>query len=90
MTSSTPALGIDLGTTYSCIAYYDGSRHVIIPDNNGDRIIQSVVYFDPENGKVFVGEEAYRRSVKCPMNLIKGEYKDLQFPLKNIFVCISV
>src|SRR5258708_1027553 len=49
--------GIDLGTTYSCIAYIDEySRPVVIPNTEGSHTTPSVVYFDGTN--VVVGREA--------------------------------
>lgn len=52
-----PAVGIDLGTTYSVVAYLDGQgRPVSIPNTNGDLLTPSVVLFD-RDGTV-VGREA--------------------------------
>lgn len=52
-------LGIDLGTTNSVVAIMDGEKPVIIPNELGDRITPSVVYFD-EEGSVLVGKKARR------------------------------
>lgn len=55
--------GIDLGTTYSCIAHVDATGHVVVVDNlDGDAVTPSVVFFaDPDNavvGKSAKGEAA--------------------------------
>ncbi len=55
----TRILGIDLGTTNSVVAIMDGDKPVIIPNEVGDRITPSVVYFD-DNGEVIVGKKARR------------------------------
>lgn len=65
-------VGIDLGTTFSVIACYRNDRVEIISDGYGQRVIPSVVYYEPGTGKVFVGREAYENSTRCPLNLIKG------------------
>ncbi|MGC9327500.1 MAG: Hsp70 family protein, partial [Candidatus Hinthialibacter sp.] len=52
-------LGIDLGTTNSVVAYMHGDKPVIIPNDVGDRITPSVVYFQ-EDGNLLVGKKARR------------------------------
>lgn len=53
----TRVFGIDLGTTYSCIAYVDEhGKPVIIPNFDNNRVTPSVVFFD--EGNIVVGEEA--------------------------------
>ena len=49
-------LGIDFGTTYSCIAVWKDGGLVIIPNEVGERTTPSVVIFDGPD-KVYVGEE---------------------------------
>ncbi|MCK4761652.1 MAG: Hsp70 family protein [Candidatus Aminicenantes bacterium] len=54
--------GIDLGTTYSCIAYVDEhGKPVIVPNAENERITPSVVFFDEDN--VIVGNEAKANAV---------------------------
>jgi molecular chaperone DnaK (HSP70) len=50
------AIGIDLGTTYSCVAVFENNRVVVINNKMGYPITPSIVAFTPE-GKV-VGESA--------------------------------
>jgi molecular chaperone DnaK len=57
--SKTPAVGIDLGTTYSAVAILDDSgRPKVLENAEGDRLTPSVVLFDEEN--VVVGKEALK------------------------------
>ena len=65
----SPVLGIDLGTTYSCIARWDGRREE--PDvytlGPGDRTLPSVAYY-PEKGDILVGKLAKNRLLMDPEN----------------------
>ncbi|MDD4290721.1 MAG: Hsp70 family protein [Clostridia bacterium] len=62
--------GIDLGTTYSCIAYVDETEHVtVIKNEDGHNITPSVVYFENAE-KVVVGEAAKDCAYIEPANTI--------------------
>lgn len=52
-------LGIDLGTTNSVVAFMEGDTPTIIPNDVGDRITPSVVYFQ-DDGNILVGKKARR------------------------------
>lgn len=54
-------IGIDLGTTNSCVAVVEGGRTVIIPNDKGGRTTPSVVAFTA-NGERLVGESAVRQA----------------------------
>ena len=69
------ALGIDLGTTNSLIAFKNGKKVSLIGDENGDALIPSVVHF-PENGSVIVGENAKNKLNIDPLNTV-GSVKRL-------------
>jgi len=58
-------VGIDLGTTNSLIAYYDGEKPVIIPNRLGKNLTPSVVSMD-ENNQIYVGELAKERQLLYP------------------------
>jgi len=62
--------GIDLGTTYSCIAYQDeNGRPVVLKNRDGQDTTPSVVQF-PEEGGVIVGKQAKDTSVMYPDDTI--------------------
>ncbi len=62
-------LGIDLGTTNSCMAVMEGNQPTVIPNAEGKRTTPSVVAF-LENGEVKVGEPAKRQAIINPENTI--------------------
>ena len=57
--------GIDLGTTNSLIAYYDGTEPVVVPNRLGELLTPSVVSIDAK-GEVYIGKTAKERSVTHP------------------------
>lgn len=64
-TDAQPPIGIDLGTTYSVVAYLDASgRPVTIINLEGDALTPSAVAF--ENETVLVGKEAVKSAVFEP------------------------
>lgn len=67
--SSSPVLGIDLGTTNSVVAVADGTRVQVLVDAEGNRLIPSVVSFHPQ-GDVLVGYEARERRLLDAENTI--------------------
>ena len=62
-------IGIDLGTTNSCVAVMEGSDAKVIENQEGTRTTPSVVGFD-ENGGVLVGQVAKRQAVANPENTV--------------------
>ena len=60
-------IGIDLGTTFSCMAYIDDNgQPVVIPNREGKNTTPSTVLF--EGGSTIVGEEAKNQSIMDPAN----------------------
>ena len=66
-----PIVGIDLGTTNSCVAVIEGGSPVVIPNEEGSRTTPSVVAFT-EDGSRFAGAVAKRQAVVNPLNTIFG------------------
>ena len=62
-------IGIDLGTTNSCIAFIEGGQPVIIPSREGGRTTPSIVAFT-DQGDRLVGNLAKRQAVTNPANTI--------------------
>ncbi len=62
-------LGIDLGTTNSCMAVLEGGEPVVIPNAEGARTTPSVVAFT-KNGERLVGQAAKRQAVTNPQNTV--------------------
>ncbi|MCY4218531.1 MAG: molecular chaperone DnaK [Gammaproteobacteria bacterium] len=62
-------IGIDLGTTNSCVAVMEGSSPKVIENSEGDRTTPSIVAF-AKDGEVLVGQSAKRQSVTNPDNTI--------------------
>ncbi|WP_413362804.1 molecular chaperone DnaK [Lysinibacillus sp. 3P01SB] len=66
-------IGIDLGTTNSCVAVLEGGEPKVIPNPEGNRTTPSVVAF--KNGEKQVGEVAKRQSVTNPNTIISVKSK---------------
>ena len=62
-------IGIDLGTTNSCVAVMEGNEPVVIPNSEGHRTTPSVVAFT-DNGERKVGEPAKRQAITNPLKTI--------------------
>ncbi len=58
-------IGIDLGTTNSCVAVMEGSDPVVIPNREGSRTTPSVVAFTADNEKL-IGQLAKRQAIRNP------------------------
>ncbi|WP_026999028.1 molecular chaperone DnaK [Eisenibacter elegans] len=64
-------IGIDLGTTNSCVSVMEGNEPVVIPNSEGKRTTPSIVSFlDNGNGERKVGDPAKRQAITNPQNTI--------------------
>ncbi|MDX1396995.1 MAG: molecular chaperone DnaK [Oceanospirillum sp.] len=62
-------IGIDLGTTNSCVAVMDGEKAKVIENAEGDRTTPSIIAFTEDN-EILVGQSAKRQSVTNPNNTL--------------------
>src|SRR5688572_31242212 len=66
-------IGIDLGTTNSCVAVMEGNEPVVIPNSEGRRTTPSIVAFlDGGNGERKVGDPAKRQAITNPKNTLQS------------------
>ncbi len=85
-------IGIDLGTTNSCVSVMEGNEPVVIPNSEGKRTTPSIVAFlDNGNGERKVGDPAKRQAITNPKNTISsikrfmGEtFSNTQKEIKNV------
>jgi len=83
-------IGIDLGTTNSCVAVMEGSEAVVIANSEGRRTTPSIVAF-LDNGERKVGDPAKRQAITNPQNTISSvkrfmgkKYSEVSSELKTI------
>jgi len=83
-------IGIDLGTTNSCVAVMEGNEPVVIPNSEGRRTTPSIVGFT-DNGERKVGDPAKRQAITNPVNTVSsikrfmGEsYDQMQKEIKRV------
>ena len=69
-------IGIDLGTTNSCVAVMEGGEPVVIPNPEGNRTTPSVVAFS-QNGERLVGQIAKRQAVTNPDHTVISIKRDM-------------
>ena len=67
--AGSKVLGIDLGTTNSCMAVMEGGEPTVIPNAEGGRTTPSVVAFT-KDGERLVGSSAKRQAVTNPLNTV--------------------
>lgn len=69
MAATEKVIGIDLGTTNSCVSVMEGGEPVVIPNEEGKRTTPSVVAFT-NDGEILVGELAKRQAITNPENTV--------------------
>lgn len=85
-------IGIDLGTTNSCVAVMEGNEPVVIQNSEGHRTTPSIVAFlDNGNGERKVGDPAKRQAITNPHNTISSakrfmgkKYSEVSAEKKNV------
>ena len=75
-------LGIDLGTTNSCMAVMEGGEPTVIPNKEGKRTTPSVVAYS-KKGERLVGEYAKRQAITNPDNTIASIKRDMGRDIKE-------
>lgn len=73
-----PAIGIDLGTSYSCVGVWQHNRVEIIANDHGNRTTPSYVAFTDTQG--LIGDAAKNQVAINAVNTVFGEYLDGCFP----------
>ena len=63
-------IGIDLGTTNSCVAIMDGDQTKVIENSEGDRTTPSIVAYSKGEDRTLVGQSAKRQAVSNPENTL--------------------
>ena len=69
-------IGIDLGTTNSCVAVLEGGEPTVITNSEGSRTTPSVVGFS-KDGERLVGQVAKRQAVANPENTVSSIKRDM-------------
>jgi molecular chaperone DnaK len=64
-------IGIDLGTTNSCVAVLENGKYKIIPNSEGNNTTPSIIGFSP-SGEILVGQVAKRQAITNPSKTIFG------------------
>ena len=85
-------IGIDLGTTNSCVSVMEGNEPVVIPNSEGKRTTPSIVAFlDEGKGESKVGDPAKRQAITNPKNTINSvkrfmgkKYSDINEEKRNL------
>ena len=62
-------IGIDLGTTNSCVAFMEGTSPKIIENSEGDRTTPSIIGYSDDD-EILVGQAAKRQAVTNPANTL--------------------
>ena len=70
-------IGIDLGTTNSCVAVFEGGEPTVIPNPEGARTTPSIVAFDKKSGERMVGQAAKRQAITNPERTVSSIKREM-------------
>ena len=76
-------IGIDLGTTNSCVAVMEGGLPKVIPNAEGSDTTPSVIGFNPKTGERLVGATAKRQAVAQPKNTVYSIKRFMGLPFAD-------
>jgi len=76
-------IGIDLGTTNSCVAVMEGGQPKVIPNAEGSNTTPSVIGFNPKTGERLVGTTAKRQAVAQPKNTVYSIKRFMGLPFAD-------
>ena len=90
-------IGIDLGTTNSCVSVMEGNEPVVIPNSEGKRTTPSIVAFlDGGKGERKVGDPAKRQAITNPQNTISSvkrfmgkKFAEVSDEMKNVSYAVE-
>ncbi|KAF7265702.1 hypothetical protein GWI33_020785 [Rhynchophorus ferrugineus] len=68
--SGAPAIGIDLGTSFSAAAVFLDTKKEVLPNNEGYRTTPSCIFYNEHNSNICVGTTAYDQSFRCITNYL--------------------
>ncbi|XP_066257277.1 heat shock 70 kDa protein cognate 4-like [Euwallacea similis] len=81
-----PAVGIDLGTTLSGVAVFRNGHTIMIPNEQGDTLTPSSVFYQPENDEVLIGDVANDLGVARIANLIFDNKRIIGRRYEDVYV----
>ncbi len=76
-------IGIDLGTTNSCVAVMEGGQPKVIPNAEGSDTTPSVIGFNPKTGERLVGTAAKRQAVAQPQSTVNSIKRFMGLPFAD-------